>query len=420
MKSKFGAIMLSALIAFALWAYVVTVQAPESEKTYYNIPVVLDGQSLLEARDLMIVSQKSFHINLSLTGYRTDLNKLDSGNITVLADLSQITTPGTHTLNYTVSYPGSVQSGNIHPVNQEPQQITLTVVERSTKDIPVNAVCVGSPPKGYTADRQNIILKHNTITVTGPKEVIDQIEEAEININVAGKTQTITETAPYTLRDKNGREITNTEDVTANVSTIQTTVKILKLKEVPLKLHVIPGGGITQDMITLDMERSSIMISGSESALENLNEIMLGTIDLGEISGTQELEFTVTLPTGVNNVTGMLTVKVSVEMPKLETRTFTVDKEQFVLLNTPEGLDVVLQTEQLIVSVRGPVMLLDELRSNPDRITVRVDLGEGQAGSGIYVATVEIQGMEAVGAVGLYEVNVELVQRIQQPEEPEV
>ena len=33
--------LLSAVIAFGLWGYVITVEQPESEKTYYDIPVVL-------------------------------------------------------------------------------------------------------------------------------------------------------------------------------------------------------------------------------------------------------------------------------------------------------------------------------------------------------------------------------------------
>ncbi len=418
MNNKFVSFLLSLLIAFALWAYVVTVQAPESESTYYNVPVVLDGQDLLEARDLMIISQKGFTVNLTLSGYRTDLNKLDSSNITVLADLSKITTPGTHTLNYQVFYPGSVQSGNIHTVNQQPQSITLTVVEHSTKDIRVEVNCSGSVPAGYTADRQNVIVDHNTVTISGPKDVIDRIEQARVEIDVSGQSNTITQTLPYTLCDKNGNPVSGTENVTANVRDIQATVKILKLKSVPLKLHVIPGGGITEDMITITMERDSILLSGSESALDGLEEIVLGTIDLGKLTEDWESNMPVTLPSGVNNVTGVPAIHVSVKMPVLETREFQVGQEHFEIKGTPAGMDVNLQTETLVLKIRGPVMLLDELQQHTDRIRVHIDLTDGQEGSGSYVATIQILDMEAVGAVESYEVIVELVAQ-QAQEQPE-
>ena len=41
MKNRFGSILLSIVIAFGLWLYVITYVSPNSEETYYNIPVVL-------------------------------------------------------------------------------------------------------------------------------------------------------------------------------------------------------------------------------------------------------------------------------------------------------------------------------------------------------------------------------------------
>ncbi len=413
MKSKLATFLLSIAISFAMWAYVVTVQAPESEKTYYNVPVVLGGQSILDARDLMIVSQKEFKVNLTLSGYRTDLNKLDSTNITVLADLSQITSPGTHTLNYSVSYPGSVQSGNIHTMNQEPQQITVEVVEHSTKDIPVYVSCIGSVPTGYTADRQNVLLDHNKVTISGPKAVIERIEQAKVVVDLTNQYQTFTKTVSHTLCDRNGDAVVDIQDVSQNVSSVQATVKILKLKEVPLKWHVIPGGGITEEMIQVTPERPSIVVSGSEAALENLTEINLGNIDLGALTESTTLNFTISLPDGVNNVTGVTSVAVQVEMPVMQTRTFKVTR--FEALHAPEGMDIKFLTEQLEVSVRGPAMVLDTISA--DAIVAVVDFAQAQPGSESYTAAIEIRNAQGVGAVGTYKVDAEVVPQQEAPEE---
>ena len=44
MKNKILAALLSVAVAFGLWLYVITVVNPESEKTYYEIPVVLQNK----------------------------------------------------------------------------------------------------------------------------------------------------------------------------------------------------------------------------------------------------------------------------------------------------------------------------------------------------------------------------------------
>ncbi len=396
MKSKVLTALLSVLIAFTLWAYVVTVVSPESESTYYNVPVVLDGQSLLEERNLMIVSDRDFKVNLTLSGNRTDLNKLNSSNITLLADLSTITEPGTHTLHYSLSYPGSVQLGNIQTVNKDPQQIELTVVERSKKEIPVKVVYTGTLPDGYTADRQNITLDHTTVTVSGPKDVIDQIAQAKIAIDLSDQVQTISNTYRHTLCGEDGEPVVDVSTVTANVSDIRATVIIRKLKDVALEINVIPGGGITEQMAIILPDRDSITVAGSEAALKDLNKILLGSIDLGKITGDTTLSFEIVLPDGVTNVTGVTTVSVEVKMPEMASRTYTVTR--FEAINVPTGTEVVFLTEQLLVEMRGQPAVLNVLKA--DDLVAVVDFSDAQPGSASYEATIRVDGVEGVGAIG--------------------
>ena len=103
MKNKIGTAILALVVSFGLWLYVITVVSPGSEQTYYNIPVVFSGSSLLESRGLMMVSDQNVKMDLTLSGNRTDLNKLSNANITILADLSGITAPGEYKIYYSVA-----------------------------------------------------------------------------------------------------------------------------------------------------------------------------------------------------------------------------------------------------------------------------------------------------------------------------
>ncbi len=400
MKNKVVTALLSVLIAFGLWSYVMVVVNPEFENTYYDVPVVLGGQSALEERSLMIISNKEFTVDLTLSGNRTDLNKLSSMNITLLADLSRITEPGTHLLHYSVSFPGVTQSGTIHTVSQNPQQIEITVVERSKKDIPVKVNYTGTLPDGYTADRQNVVLDHSTVTVSGPKHVIEQIDHARITVDLDNRNQTINGIYRHTLCDENGTPIADASDVTVNVSDIRATIPISRIKEIPLRLNIIPGGGVSESNATITLDRTSITVSGSETALENLNELLLGTIDLGKLMESTSLSFNVVLPDGVMNVTGVTTVHVQIDLPQMTVRNYTASI--FETVNVPSGVAVSLQTEQLIVKIRGPVDMLELLQ--PENIVVVVDCSDAQPGSGTYPVTVQIRGLEGVGAVGEYTV----------------
>ena len=99
MNKKLLAILLSAVVAFGLWLYVITVVSPESEKTYYDIPVVLQNKNILTERGLMIVSDEP-NVTLALKSDRTILNDLNESNINVIINLANIEKPGTHSLTY--------------------------------------------------------------------------------------------------------------------------------------------------------------------------------------------------------------------------------------------------------------------------------------------------------------------------------
>ncbi len=412
MKSKVLTMLLSLVMAFVLWAYVVSVEAPESETTYENVAVVLDGKAVLENRGLMLVGQKNFTVDLTLSGYRTDLKKLNNTNITVLADLSQITSAGTHELSYTISYPGGMQNGNIRPVDQEPMHITVTVAEFATKEVPVVTYPHGIVPPNYNVDRQNIMLDHSMITVSGPKDVISKIEEARVDIDLEGRKQTFTEVYTYSLCDAQGRALDGLEEVTPNVSTIRATVQILKMKEVPLKLHVIAGGGLTEEMIRITYSQPKITISGSEKDLESITEVSLGNVDLSTLTESGTREYTITLPMGINNVSNVTAVNVTITIPEMETRKFTVTN--FEALHVPEGMAVNFLTEVLEVELRGPKEMLAQVKQ--EDIVVVVDFADAQPGSSTYRAIIQVDGVEGVGAVAIYTVNATLTEQ-EVPEE---
>ena len=104
MKSKLVTFLLALLFACGLWVFVVTVEQPESEQTYYEIPVIYqnNGEELMKDRGLMIVSERPT-ITLKLKSTRTNLRNLNESNINILVSLANVTKPGTHKLNYSIS-----------------------------------------------------------------------------------------------------------------------------------------------------------------------------------------------------------------------------------------------------------------------------------------------------------------------------
>ena len=352
MKSKIWTALLSVVVAFGLWLYVITVVSPESQETYYDIPVTYQND-ILEERGLMIVSEKPM-VTLRLEGNRTDLNSLNQSNISILVNLAGIQGPGTHMLDYDIKYPGSIRENAVTRLSQTPSQVVLKVENKIEKNVDVLLEYVGKVPDGFVPDKQGAFIDNPVITISGPESVVSRVHHAKIHVDLEGKTESVVGNYFYTLCDADNNKV---EDVMIekSVDSVNLEVKIQQVKEIALLLDVVPGGGATEDTCKIEMSTDSIWVSGSESKLSGLDSLVLGTVKLAELkNNTNELKFNIELPEGVTNTSGTSTVTVTVTFPDLGKKTLQIPNTAFQYSGVPAGYEVQWITELLEVEFRGP------------------------------------------------------------------
>ena len=403
MKSKLTSIALSIAIAFGLWMYVITSVSPGSEETYYNIPVVMDGEALLAERNLMITGTSGNSATLVLSGNRSDLYKVNRENITLKANLGSILEEGTHSVAYSIAYPGDVAQNAFEVLSQTPKYINVTVEKRTTKEVPVEVKWIGSTPEEFMSDRENRVLDYANITVSGPASVADLIEKAVIEVDLTEQRESISQSYRYTLCDGEDNPV-DAQQITTNVEEVRLDVKIQRVKEVQLQVDVNYGGGAGEDNTRITLSTETVRLSGGEAVLEELGDtIVLGRINLAEVPKSQEFTFPIVLPEGVTNLTGVTEVTVDIILQGLSTREFTV--ENIKMVNIPEGMDAELITEKLQIIVRGPTA--DVVNLTEDSISVAVDLTGAEADTSTFKANVLFgEGFDSVGAMGTYSVSV--------------
>lgn len=410
-NNKIWTAVLSIAIAIGLWFYVVTVVKPESTDTYYNIPVVLQGESWLSEQGLMIVGGKDTTVTMELFGNRTDLDKVNSGNITLIADLTKIYESGEVELTYSHRFPGDVPSSALTVMSKSPSTIKLKVEKRVPKTIDVKVQCVGEMPDKdmYIVDTNNPELSDQTIVITGPESVVNQIAVATIDVDVTGQTETFSVTDTITLRDKDGNPV-DASYITPSVEQVTVTLPIRYFKYIQLLPEkVIEGGGATRENSSILYSPDRIMVSGSKDVLSKITSIKVGTIDLGALTQAKELVFPIVLDAGLTCETGETDAKVMVSFPNLGTQDVIVTNIQ--VLNVPEGLECELITKELKVTVRGGKDVV--ARVKPSDLTVTIDFAtitDVVAGTTTYtpVITVDNTKQPGVGVIGTYTVSATL------------
>ena len=168
------------------------------------------------------------------------------------------------------------------------------------------------------------------------------------------------------------------------------------------------GGGATEQTSSITVEPATIRVSGSEAQLEDLEQIQIGTIELGKILKDSQLSFDIVVPEDVTNETGITQATVDIKFPNLKTRTLTVTNIRAV--NVPANMKLDMITQALELIVRGPIELVDSLKETD--VTVLVDFSQATIGTATASAQISFGSAYAeVGVMGDYTVSATLTEK---------
>ena len=120
--------------------------------------------------------------------------------MTAKVDLSNLG-PGDHTVPVQVQ----ITPHLVRLINQDPEQVTVTLDSIVSQVFPVNLVVSGNPPVGYQA--QTPILNPADVQVTGAESLVSQVKQARITLDITNANQTITRDEVPQLLDADGQVV---------------------------------------------------------------------------------------------------------------------------------------------------------------------------------------------------------------------
>lgn len=396
-NNKFYSILLSVVVAFGLWMYVVNNVSVEDSTTISGIPVVLDGEAVLNERNLMLTDVHTKTVSLRLRGPRSELAKVNAGNIVIKADLSGVYEPENKKfLTYTTTFPGNVASDALVTESKSPSYVQVSVDSRRTKEVPVVVKWTGTRSGDYLYDTENAVLDYPMVTVMGPASVADTIEQAIIEVDLSQRQESVSESFRYTLCDGQGNPV-DAQSIMTNVEEIRLDMQIQRIKELKLQVELIYGGGATPENTTVELGMETIRVSGSDGVLSALGDsYKVCTIDLKNVERPTDQLYGINLPEGVTNQTGINEVSVHIDFQGLRTKEFVIENIKSV--NVPEGMEAEIFSANLTVKVRGSEEEIAALTEND--IFAEVDFSNAEVGTATYPANIRFsEEFTTIGAL---------------------
>lgn len=405
-KNKWLYPVISVFLAILLWMYVGKVVNPEVDSTIRNLPVTFVGLDVLDERGLMISQGADQTVTLYVKGNRDVINELSNKkNITATVDVSSITQTGTYTQAYLVNpnLSGAFSGSSYSTTDRYPLNVTFTVAKLAVRTVPVQANFTGGVADGYQAGEFS--FNPAMVEIKGEEAVVNQIDYAQVLLDRKGLSETYIGDLPYTFISYNGLPV-NGGRLETDVSLIRTKLPVFQIKEVPLTVNFLPGGGATAEDVTCEISPETIMVSGAQGDLEPLKEISLGDVELSKVMSNDTLTFTIPLTPELTNVSGVTEATVKVTVNGLTTATLEVDNIDFI--NAPAGYTPQKVTQSRQVQIRGTAEAVAAVTSSQLRIVADLQNAAAATGTQTVPVKVYLDGRSDVGVVGEYNIVVSI------------
>lgn len=394
-------IVVSVLVAFALWFYVNN--SSSVDLTINDIPVeFINSETALANKGLVLLSGNDATVDLELAMPRSLVYGFDTDRVRLIADLNSINSTGTQSLTYNIA---GVDTSRVTVKSPTIRTVSVRVGELYRKtDVEIRCKLLGNVADGYVAGRVQILP--DTLEVWGQQSDVMKVSYAQVTLNIENARSTIVELVEYELYDYND-ELIEGSSIHAASDTVQVTMPVISATDVPLVVNFIEEPGVRKESYDYSMDRESVTLSGDANQIAALGEIVLGEIVLSEIEEEQTFTYDIPVPDGLTNLSGVTTVTLTIANRDVTTRNVTVtsfDYENF----GEEDRTVNVVTSSLNVTLRGARETIEALTA--EQVQAVADLSGVADASGTYTvpANIRIEGDPDVGTTQPYQLTVRI------------
>ena len=400
-RSKVVRIVISILVAIAMWLYVDLERAPERTMTIRDIPVEFSGENTtLADKNLMLLSGYDTTIDLKIRGPKRELVKMNRDNVRVIASTSSIDSVGVHQLDWTVSFPDGVVRTNVSVEKASLSQITVTVGELYTKEVPVECHVVGEVAEGYfTGD---VVLDPEVLTLRAQRDDLLNVSCAKLTVDISGATRSVVQTVDVQLYDYDGNPVENS-NIRTNTSLIQAKVPVLTTREVELAVEFSGVPGAAMNSIKCDITPKTVRLNGEADVLDSIDKLVLATLHVDDLELHQQNSYVVTPPDGTWLVNGNEVATADITLEGIEEKSLTATSIEFDKL--PSGLYAIAPDGGLTVRLWGLSEEIEAVTAENLRVIADMSAVTGQ-GTVTVPVTVTISGFNDVTVRGTCELTV--------------
>lgn len=309
---KFLSVLIAVIISFVAWVYVVYNYDPMTKVTYNDVPISFSGEDALADKGYAVARTSAESLYVVLNQKRVDSSKLDAGNITVVADVSEAV-EGKNGISLSILSPEGTQV-----VDSEIRSISVDVEKAERIEVGIEV----DYPDNSDINTEPIAtnMTSSTATVIGANSSIGSVSRA---VAYVGYSDTAEGIGVYTRDlyavDKNGAIIPH---MVIYPGSVNFTADLGYLKKVSLNLNTVDNSDDNYERTVSASD--SIVIKGPAEIIEGIDSIDTEELDVTYIYEATDIDLRYNLPEGVYIANSSKGLKAHVTLAEKKTE----DKEK--------------------------------------------------------------------------------------------
>ncbi len=416
-------VILSVVIAFAMWLGITMTQNPIRTQTFTDVTaaITIDGTAAAEMGLGIVSDVASQKFTVTVSGPNYAVSSLKTDDFILSASLVDINSAGTYSLDI-VGVSNSEKTGYTF-TTISPSTIDVIVDYIDVKEFNVTPKLIGvSATDGLVAETPVISdSQQSTITIKGPRTTMDKIASvgtlAEVNKTMES-SQTFDSdvvlydsndkiiyryTADGTVYDANDNVITNSY-LTLSYTTAKVTQPISKKATISCKaVFTNLPEGISESDISYKIDQNKVTVIGTPEVVDKLETLTLSTIDFRKVSTASNVfEVSPSLPDGVKLLESIDYFTVDIDVSNYTEKVLEVKNVRCTGL----AANLKAKTDSKIRNVKicGPKDVIENIKTS-DLYAV-IDLTDKSAGDHTVEVTIKSDTYKNIWQVGTYSTSV--------------
>lgn len=351
-------IILSLVIAFCGWLYVMYNVDPTTTRTFRKVPITYSNEKDLESKGIALKSADKKSIEIKVEGHRSEVNKMDDSDIKVRADLSDAG-KGENTLQLHIKTPSKV---NI--VSKSEDTVTVNTETMDTRSVPGRV----EYSTESVSNTEPIVEEQSSdyFSVTGAKSKVKEVEYVRIPVEeqkLTGKTHTYS--VSVVPVDRSGDEVTHVK-----VNPTKASVAVFKgsTKSVPLNIDV--NNPENDEYLRTYSAPKKIEIKGKKEVLEKISSVSAEPADLEKMTESGRLTLKYKLPEGVFVANSSLNLGITVNVTEYQMKEIEIPTKDITVKNLNSRYEPSFEDKTITVEVTDTGSTLESLTAKDFDVSV--------------------------------------------------